>query len=39
MRGRSTDTQIPSRAWAAVVGKDRSTSRNTTALRRLVDRL
>jgi uncharacterized protein (DUF1697 family) len=39
MRGKSTDTRIPSRAWAAVVGRNRSTSRNTTMLRKLVAKL
>ena len=35
MHGRSTDTKIPSRAWAKVVGDRRSTSRNVTMLRAL----
>jgi uncharacterized protein (DUF1697 family) len=39
MRGKSTDTKIPSKAWAGVVGKNRSTSRNTTMLRKLVDKI
>jgi uncharacterized protein (DUF1697 family) len=39
MRGRSTDTRIPSKAWEAVVGRHRSTSRNTTMLTKLVAKL
>ncbi|HEX8804858.1 MAG TPA: DUF1697 domain-containing protein [Acidimicrobiales bacterium] len=39
MHGRSTDTSVTKKAWESVVGVNRSTSRNTTLLRRLVDRL
>jgi uncharacterized protein (DUF1697 family) len=39
MRGKSTDTKIPSKAWAGIVGANRSTSRNTTMLRKLVDKI
>lgn len=39
MRGKSTETTIPSKDWERCVGRLRSTSRNTTMLRKLVDRL
>jgi uncharacterized protein (DUF1697 family) len=39
MHGKSTDTRLDGRKWAAVVGEKRSTSRNTTMLRKLVDRI
>jgi uncharacterized protein (DUF1697 family) len=39
MRGKSTDTKISTKAWEAVIGHHRSTSRNTTMLRKLVDKL
>jgi uncharacterized protein (DUF1697 family) len=35
MRGKSTDTKVPKRAWEKVLGVDASTSRNTTMLRKL----
>jgi uncharacterized protein (DUF1697 family) len=35
MRGKSTDTKVPKRAWERVLGVDASTSRNMTMLRRL----
>lgn len=39
MRGKSTDTRIPSKQWAAIVGTNASTSRNTTMLRKLVAKI
>jgi uncharacterized protein (DUF1697 family) len=39
MHGKSTDTRIGPRDWAAVAGKLSSTSRNTTMLRKLVDKI
>ncbi len=39
MRGKSTDTKLATRAWADIVGHHRSTSRNTTMLRRLMGKL
>ena len=39
MHGRSTDTRVGAAKWAAVVGDKRSTSRNTTMLRKLADRI
>jgi uncharacterized protein (DUF1697 family) len=39
MHGRSTETRVGGRKWAAIVGDKRSTSRNTTMLRKLVDRI
>ena len=35
MRGKSTDTKVPKRAWEKVLGADTSTSRNMTMLRKL----
>ena len=35
MRGKSTDTKVPKRAWEKVLGADASTSRNMTMLRKL----
>ena len=35
MRGKSTDTKVPKRAWERVLGVDASTSRNMTMLRKL----
>jgi uncharacterized protein (DUF1697 family) len=35
MRGKSTDTKIPKRAWEKVLGTNSSTSRNMTMLRKL----
>jgi uncharacterized protein (DUF1697 family) len=39
MHGRSTDTKITKRKWAALVGELGSTSRNMTMLRKLADKL
>lgn len=39
MHGKSTDTRIPAKAWARIVGDKRSTSRNTTMLAKLLDKL
>jgi uncharacterized protein (DUF1697 family) len=39
MHGKSTDTKIPTRAWEKVIGHHTSTSRNTTMLRKLVDKI
>jgi uncharacterized protein (DUF1697 family) len=39
MHGRSTETRVGARKWAAVAGDKRSTSRNTTMLRKLVDKI
>ena len=39
MHGKSTDTKIPQRDWTRVCGKLGTTSRNTTMLRKLVDKL
>ena len=39
MHGRSTDTTISKRMWEDVVGKNCSTSRNTTMLAKLLDRI
>jgi hypothetical protein len=39
MRGKSTETTLPARAWAGVLGERRSTSRNTTMLFKLVAKL
>lgn len=39
MHGRSTDTKLPSKAWARVVGDRRSTSRNVNMLRKLVGKI
>jgi uncharacterized protein (DUF1697 family) len=39
MRGKSTDTRVPKKAWEAVVGVNASTSRNTNMLGRLVAKL
>jgi hypothetical protein len=39
MRGKSTDTKLPKRAWEAVVGVNRSTSRNANMLGKLVAKL
>ncbi len=35
MRGKSTDTRVPKRAWEKVLGADASTSRNVNMLRKL----
>ena len=39
MRGKSTDTRLPTRRWDGIVGRHRSTSRNTTMLRRLIEKI
>jgi len=39
MHGKSTDTRLKTKQWDDIVGRHRSTSRNTTMLRRLVDKL
>jgi uncharacterized protein (DUF1697 family) len=39
MRGKSTETKLPTKAWDGVVGRHRSTSRNTTMLGGLMDKL
>jgi len=39
MHGKSTDTHLKTRQWDDIVGRHCSTSRNTTMLRRLVDKL
>lgn len=39
MRGRSSDTHLTTKAWDDIVGHHRSTSRNTTMLRKLVDKI
>lgn len=39
MRGKSTETGLTTKAWDDIVGRHRSTSRNTTMLRRLVDKI
>jgi uncharacterized protein (DUF1697 family) len=39
MRGKSTDTRLPTKDWDAVVGRHRSTSRNMTMLRKLMEKI
>jgi uncharacterized protein (DUF1697 family) len=39
MRGKSTDTKLATKAWDDIVGRHRSTSRNTTMLRKLIDKI
>jgi uncharacterized protein (DUF1697 family) len=39
MHGKSTDTHLKTRQWDDIVGRHRSTSRNITMLRKLVDKL
>lgn len=39
MHGRSTESRLSARDWAAIVGDKRSTSRNTTMLRKLAARI
>jgi uncharacterized protein (DUF1697 family) len=39
MRGKSTDTRVPKRAWEKVLGTNASTSRNMTMLRKLAGSL
>lgn len=39
MHGKSTDSPLTARDWARIVGEHRSTSRNTTMLRKLVAKI
>jgi len=39
MRGKSTDSKLKTKDWEAIVGRHRSTSRNMTMLRKLVDKI
>jgi uncharacterized protein (DUF1697 family) len=39
MQGKSTDTKLPTKAWDDIVGRHRSTSRNTNMLRRLLAKI
>lgn len=39
MRSKSTDTKLGTKAWDDIVGHHRSTSRNTTMLRKLLDKI
>ncbi|HEX3621111.1 MAG TPA: hypothetical protein VHT97_02235 [Acidimicrobiales bacterium] len=39
MHGRSIETRITTKAWDAIVGRHRSTSRNATRPRRLMERM
>jgi uncharacterized protein (DUF1697 family) len=39
MHGKSTDTKLKTKDWDNLVGRHRSTSRNMTMLRRLVDKI
>jgi len=39
MRGKSSDTKLGTKAWDDIVGHHRSTSRNTTMLRKLLDKI
>ena len=39
MRGKSSDTTLPTKAWEDVIGRHRSTSRNTNMLRKLVEKI
>ncbi len=39
MRGKSTDTNLPTKAWADIVGQHRSTSRNMNMLHKLMQKL
>lgn len=39
MHGKSTDTKLKSKDWEDIVGRHRSTSRNMTMLRKLVDKI
>ncbi len=39
MHGKSTDTKLPAKAWESVVGRHRSTSRNTNMLGKLLDKI
>lgn len=39
MHGKSTDTTLKTKAWDDIVGRHRSTSRNTTMLRKLLEKI
>ena len=39
MRGKSTETKLPTKAWDDIIGRHRSTSRNTNMLRRLMAKI
>ncbi|HZN14943.1 MAG TPA: DUF1697 domain-containing protein [Acidimicrobiales bacterium] len=39
MHGKSTDTQLPTKAWESVIGRHESTSRNTSMLRKLIEKI
>jgi uncharacterized protein (DUF1697 family) len=39
MHGKSTDTTLKTKDWDSIVGRHRSTSRNTTMLRKLAQKL
>jgi hypothetical protein len=39
MHGRSTESRLSGRHWAAIVGDNRSTSRNMNMLRKLAGRI
>lgn len=39
MHGKSTETQVPTKAWENIIGRHRSTSRNTTMLGKLIDKI
>ena len=39
MHGKSTDSPLTAKQWSAIVGDRRSTSRNTTMLRKLADKI
>ncbi len=39
MHGKSTDTTLSTKAWEDFIGRHRSTSRNTTMLRKLADKI
>ena len=39
MHGKSTDTTLGTKVWADIVGARRSTSRNTTMLRKLLEKI
>lgn len=39
MHGRSTDTKLTTKAWENIIGRHRSTSRNTNMLQKLSDKI
>jgi len=39
MHGKSSDTTLTTRAWENIIGRHRSTSRNMTMVRKLVDKI